>query len=85
MAGRARPIFLDPKYNLGVGGGFGGGGKGIWPLAPSPKSIIELNLPLPGLELAHLVHEGLQARPGVGLFLAVVGQVQEGDVVVALP
>ena len=31
--------------------------------------------PLPGLELAHLVHEGFQAGAGVGLFLAVVGQV----------
>lgn len=35
--------------------------------------------------MAHLVHEGLQAGAGVSLFLAVVGQVEEGDVVMALP
>jgi hypothetical protein len=35
------------------------------------------------VELAHLVHEGLQE--GAGLFLAVVGQVEEGEVAVVLP
>jgi hypothetical protein len=34
------------------------------------------------MELPHLVHEGFEPRPGVGLFLAVVGQVQEGDILV---
>src|SRR5665647_366869 len=63
--------------------GWGREAKGTYEKAPSPKSIFAL--PLPALELAHLVHEGLQARPGVGLFLAVVGQVEEGYVVVALP
>jgi hypothetical protein len=54
------------------------------PLA-SPKNSPIQPLSLTALELAHLVHKRLQARPGVGLFLAVVGQVEEGNVVVVFP
>ena len=37
------------------------------------------------LKLAHLVHEGLQSGAGMSLLLAVVGQVEEGNVIVVLP
>ena len=65
---------------LGEGFGEGPGAVGPWP----PPQILSF-LPPALRELPHLVHEGLEPRPGVALFLAVVGQVQEGDVVVALP
>ena len=32
-----------------------------------------------------LVHEGFEAGQGVGLFLAVIGHVEDGDVVILLP
>ncbi len=36
------------------------------------------------LEFLSLVHEGFEAGQGVGLFLAIIGHVEDGDVVILL-
>ena len=41
-----------------------------------------LNFVSSGLELSGLIHEGFEAGQGVGLFLAVIGHIEDRDIII---